>query len=174
MEMGEWKDNAAVEKLLFIMHICLVVLGVAVIGILAVETILRLLGVGWSGYEDPLTMAVFWLYMMGAAYAAYGGRYPEHDILGSVLKPGRAADTVTLIQRILILVIGLLLCWWSIKLCIHSVQQGSATVAYGWPMIIGYASMAAGLFLSALFQLLHLIDFVRFYVGAYIRKEAAE
>lgn len=171
METGAWKENAFIEKLEMILRFCLVVLGIAAFALLVVGTVMRFFGAGWDGYGEVMTLVVFWLYMLGAAYTGFENKYVKNDICDRLIKPGILQDTIRLIRWIVIAIAGIIMCWWGIKLCISSVEQGMTTIVYGVPMIIGYISMAIGMGISTVFHVLYLIDHSKLYIRTYIRKE---
>lgn len=171
METGKWKDSAFIKALLAVLRALLIILGIAVTSILFIETAMRLFGMSWAGYEEPLIMAVFWLYMVGTAHASFENSHIKADILGALMKPGIALHTIQLIQWICTLILGIIMCWWGISLCMWSIEQGNQTIVYRWPMVIGQASIVFGLAVGTLFHVLHLIDHAKFYIKTYVKKE---
>jgi TRAP-type C4-dicarboxylate transport system permease small subunit len=75
----------------------LIIFGLAVVLVLAVECLGRPVKFNFKGYEELLVIMVFWLYMFGCAYGSGEESHIAADILSVMMKDGIAKSIISLI-----------------------------------------------------------------------------
>lgn len=173
MEREKWKEHDAIERLQRVLRIGIVILAIVVMAMLVIGTVLRFVGVNWVAYGEIFAILVFWFYMFGTANGSFEDIHMSNTLCDSMVKSLKVKHTAELIKWIVVTVCGLCLCWWGIMLCISSVNLGIAAPIYRIPMIAGHIALVLGMGASSLFHVLNLIEFAKFYIEAYIRKEVA-
>lgn len=143
----------------------IVVLIFATAAILWVEVTGRIIGHNWTGYEEILTIAVFWMYMLGCAYSSREDTHIKADIISVMMKDGFVKNLLGVIRWILTTALCLVLFVWSIGLIQWSIEQGNETPVYRLPVAIGQFSMVFGFGLSSVYNIIYLIDSIRKLIG---------
>ena len=172
------REELAIWKLAdIIMRAGLVVLIFGTAAILWVEVAGRLIRHNWTGYEEILTMTVFWLYMFGCAYSSREDTHIKADIVSTLMKECLAKRIIELVRWILTTVLCFILFIWSISLIQWSISQGNSTAVYRLPNAIGEFSMVFGFGVSSIYNVIYTIDSFRKLIGKgrpEIPEEAAE
>lgn len=153
-----WKGLLACQK---------IIIGVTLIGslaILAIETLGRPIGFNFSGYEELLIIAIFWLYMFGCGHGSAEESQITADILGVMMKKGLPKNIVMLIRYALTLILGAIMLYWSIQLTMWAVEQNTVTSVYRIPRVIGYACMPLGLLLTTFYNIVYFIREINFFI----------
>lgn len=163
-----WRVLAKIQEYI------LIILGVIVAGIVAIETIGRFVGFNFSGYEELLVISVFWLYMFGCAYGSYENSQIRADILETLMKEGTAKDVLVTIKLILTLILGAIMLVWAIQLVQWSTEQQTMTTVYRLPMTIGHSSMVVGLSLTTFYNLIYCYDGIKKFYLTHIKKVKGE
>lgn len=172
--MQNWEDYKWVKTLTKVLRIGLIVLCLYVTLILFVEVICRAIGSAFIGYEEFLTVGVFWLYMFGAAHAGYENSMIKADILEVMMKESIAKDLIIVIKWILTLVLGIILCYWTIKLAQWSIEQNNRTSVFRIPVVVGQSSLIFGFFVISIFNFLHTFRAVSSFTDKYFKKKNVE
>ena len=97
------------------------------------------------GIEELLTMASFWMYFAGGAYAAKTRQHISADILAAYIKNSVSIYVLTLIQRTLTFLICLVYAWLGIRLFVWSFLEGGKTSLWQIPLYFGHAAVTFGL-----------------------------
>lgn len=157
-----------------LMRFMLILLGIIVSGIVAVSCLGRFVGFNFSGFEELLVIAVFWLYMFGCAYGSYEDSQIKADILEVMMHDGLAKDIIRSIKYILTFVLGVVMLIWAIQLVNWSILQGTMTTVYRLPTTIGHASMVVGLLLSAFYNACYCYSDLKKFYFKNIKKNTKE
>lgn len=169
------REELAVWKFAdIIMRIGLVVLIFGTAAILWVEVAGRIIHHNWTGYEEILTMTVFWLYMFGCAYCSREDTHIKADIVSVLMKECLAKRIIEFGRWILTTVLCIVLLFWSISLIQWAVEQGNETPVYRLPAAIGEFSMVFGFGVSTIYNLIYTFDSFMSLIGKGRKPEAAE
>ncbi len=158
-ELSIWKGAD------IIMKAALVVLIFGTALILWVEVAGRLIHHNWTGYEEILTMVVFWMYMFGCAYSSREDTHIKADIVSVLMKECTAKRIIELCRWILTTILCLVLCYWSISLVQWDMTQGNQTPVYRLPSFIGSLSMVFGFGISSIYNIIYTYDSFRKLIG---------
>lgn len=167
-ELMFWKVLAAIQQYI------LIVLGIIVAGIVAVECIGRFVGFNFAGYEELLVIAVFWLYMFGCAHGSYESSHIRADILETMMKESLARDIIITIKWILTLILGAIMLVWAFQLVQWSLSQQTVTTVYRLPTTIGHMSMVVGLALTTFYNVCYCFSCCKNFIAKHITKTNRE
>ena len=143
--------------------IVILIFGVACI--LWVEVTGRLINHNWTGYEEILTMSVFWLYMFGCAYCSREDTHIKADIISVLMKECTAKNIIEFVRWILTTILCFILFLWAITLIQWDMSQGNETYVYRFPVWIGDFSMVFGFGISTIYNVLYTWDSFRKLIG---------
>jgi len=158
-ETAIWKFG---DKL---MRAAIVVLIFGTAAILWVEVTGRIIHHNWTGYEEILTMTVFWLYMFGCAYCSREDTHIKADIVSVLMKECLAKRIIECCRWILTTVLCFILMIWAISLIQWDISQGNETYVYRLPVWIGDISMVFGFGISSIYNVIYTIDSFRKLIG---------
>ena len=147
------------------MRVGLVILIFGTAAILWVEVTGRIISHNWTGYEEILTMTVFWLYMFGCAYCSREDTHIKADIISVPMKECLAKRIIELCRWILTTILCFILMVWAISLIQWDISQGNETYVYRLPVWIGDISMVFGFGASTIYNVLYTIDSFRALIG---------
>jgi TRAP-type C4-dicarboxylate transport system permease small subunit len=150
----------------------LIVFGLAVVIVLAVECLGRPVKFNFKGYEELLVIVVFWLYMFGCAYGSSEESHISADILDATMKDGVVKSVISLVKYFLTLVLGTVMLYWAIRLVQWSFSTQTVTTVYRIPTTIGQASMVVGLTISTFYNAVYMIREVKRFIAG--RKTQAD
>jgi TRAP-type C4-dicarboxylate transport system permease small subunit len=166
-QTGFWKFLLKIQKAL------LIVFGLVVVAILAIECLGRPVGINFKGYEEILVIVVFWLYMFGCAYGSGEESQISADIISVMMKRGTPKAILSLIKYILTLVLGAVMLWWAIHLVQWSASQQTMTTVYRLPTTLGHASMVVGLGITTFYNVCYFVREIKRFV-AFFRNPAED
>lgn len=147
--------NKVQSYVLFIMG-----LGIAII--FAIEVIFRyVFKINLMGYEEVIIVMAFWLYFIGGAQGSYERIHVRADMLGNFIgnrKTVRAIDLVVSTINMMLLVIVSIL---SIFFIARSIDIGSKSSIYRFPLTIGHMSVSVGYILMAFYSIVYYVQDIR-------------
>jgi len=141
-----------------VMRAAIVVLIFGTAAILWVEVAGRIIHHNWTGYEEILTMTVFWLYMFGCAYCSREDTHIKADIVSVLMKECMAKRIIELCRWILTTILCFILMIWAISLIQWDISQGNETYVYRLPVWIGDISMVFGFGISTIYNVIYTFD----------------
>jgi TRAP-type C4-dicarboxylate transport system permease small subunit len=112
--------------------------------------------------EEVAVTPAFWMYMTGAAYAAYNRTHIKVDIVGVVIKDARRLLTVRFIASVITVGLAMLLLWWGINFFLEDLEAGPQTATLRYPLIYARSSLffSAGI-LGGLYFVVEAVDLAR-------------
>jgi TRAP-type C4-dicarboxylate transport system permease small subunit len=147
--MAIWKVLVAFQR------IGLIVASVGVTCIVAGSCVLRFFNLNFLGFEEILTIVVFWLYMFGCANGTFERNHITANIIDVYLKEGIAKRCMILIRNIITTALCAVMFIWVFNFFIQSCGFGDTnppmTPVFRIPIAVGYLALTVGLGLSLLY-----------------------
>ena len=156
------------------MRAAIVILIFGTAAILWVDVTGRIIHHNWTGYEEILTMTVFWLYMFGCAYCSREDTHIKADIISVLMKECMAKRVIELCRWILTTILCFILFIWAISLIQWDISQGNETYVYRFPVWIGDFSMVFGFGISTIYNVIYTFDSFMRLIGKGRTPEAKE
>jgi len=122
------------------------------------ECLLHVIGINFVGYEEIVIIFAFWMYMLGSAYGSYDNSHIRADVLSVVMKESARKDFLSLLEKVVTLLLGLVFLYWAITFIIWSTNAGGCTPAWRIPNVVGQSSVVVGLILMMIYNIVHLYD----------------
>lgn len=112
--------------------------------------------------EEVAITPAFWMYMTGAAYAAYDKSHIRIGVLEIAIKNARRLLTARFIASTITLCLALLFMWWGFNFFVGDIQSGPQTATLRYPLVYARCSffLSAGI-LGGLYFLVDTIDLAR-------------
>jgi TRAP-type C4-dicarboxylate transport system permease small subunit len=112
--------------------------------------------------EEIAITPAFWVYMMGAAYAAYERSHIRVDLVEIAIHRPKRRLTIRFISSLITLGLAMLFVWWGYHFFVWDLQMNMETATLRYPMIYGRMSIffAAGI-LGGLYFWVETIDLAR-------------
>jgi len=159
-----WKILASAERL---------VIGVSAIGatlIVGGACILRVFNINFAGFEELLILVVMWLYFVGCAYGSYEKSQITADIVEIMMKECFVKEVVRLLRSIVTFTLGAIFMYWAMQLVTWTFTMDTRTPAYRIPVVVGQASVLAGLILVTFYNGVHLYQDFKVFVRRGLKK----
>jgi len=164
-----WKVVVTIQEWL------LMILGVGVVMIVASTAILAsIFDINFPGNEELLIIVVFYLYMIGCSYGAYEKSHITAEIIDVMIKEGIVLDTIRLVRWILTFILGIVFMAWAFSLVQWSLENELKTLVYRIPIAFGQFSILLGLFLTNIYNFVHMYDEIKGYIAKRKHKTAVE
>lgn len=112
--------------------------------------------------EEVAVTPAFWMYMTGAAYAAYNRSHIKVDIVGIAIKDPRRLLKVRFIASVITVGLAMLLLWWGINFFLEDLARGPQTATLRYPLVYARSSLffSAGI-LGGLYFVVEAVDLAR-------------
>lgn len=112
--------------------------------------------------EEVAVTPAFWMYMTGAAYAAYNRTHIKVDLVEIAVKSPRRRLMVRFLVSLITLSFALLFLWWGYQFFAWDLEHKPETATLRYPMTYGRSSFffAAGI-LGGIYWVVETIDFAR-------------
>jgi len=131
----------------------LIFVSLTLVGVMVFETFLRyFLNSPIWGWEELAIISSIWLYMIGAALAAYEGVHLKTDIMSLWVKNQRSLSIIRVLTALISLVMAGFMAYWSSSLLLWGLEQGQTTPVFGIPYVVAQGSLfVAGIMISIYF-----------------------
>lgn len=112
--------------------------------------------------EEVAVVPAFWMYMTGAAYAAYDRSHIRVGVVDIAIKNARRRLTVKFIASVITLCLAMLFLVWGFNFFVQDLQFGPRTATLRFPLIYARSSffLSAGI-LGGLYFVVETIDLAR-------------
>ena len=122
-------------------------------GVMVFEVFSRyFLGYPIWGWEELAMISAIWLYMIGAAMAAYEGAHLKTDIMSLWVKNPRKLRLVKALATLIALVMAGFMAYWSSSLLFWGLEQRQTTAVFEIPYVVAQGSLfVAGVMISIYF-----------------------
>ncbi len=112
--------------------------------------------------EEVAVTPAFWMYMTGAAYAAYERSHIRVGIVDIAIKNARRHLTVKFIASVITLGLAMLFLWWGFNFFMQDLRFGPQTATLRYPLIYARSSffLSAGI-LGGLYFIVETVDLAR-------------
>jgi len=122
-------------------------------GVMAFEVFSRyFLGYPVWGWEELAVISAIWLYMIGAAMAAYEGAHLKTDVMSLWVKNLRNLGIIRTLTTLIALVMAGFMAYWSSSLLFWGLEQRQTTAVFEIPQVVAQSSLfVAGIIISIYF-----------------------
>jgi len=128
-------------------------------GVMVTEVVSRyFLGYPIWGWEELAMISAMWLYMIGAAMAAYEGTHLKTEIVSLWIKNPRNLRIVKALASLIALIMAGFMAYWSSDILFWGLKQNPTTPVFDIPWVVAQSSLfVAGIIISIYFlrDLLH-------------------
>ena len=94
--------------------------------------------------EEVAIVPAFWMYMVGAAYAAYERSHITVDLVEITISNPRRRLLVRFIASVITLGLAMLFLWWGYNFFVWDLQMNPQTMTLRFPMVYGRSSFFFG------------------------------
>jgi len=110
------------------------------------------------GLEELILIAAFWMYFMGASYAASRKQHISAEIVSVYCKNRKTREIMILIAEFITLALSLLYTSWGAYFAYWGITEGGVTPVYQLPIAVSQFAIFLGFVLMTWY---FLIDFIR-------------
>lgn len=112
--------------------------------------------------EEVATVPAFWMYMTGAAYAAYERSHIKVDLVDIAIKRPRRRLIVKFIASVITLGLAMLFVWWGYDFFIWDLEMKPESMSLRFPLVYARSSFFfAGGILGGIYFWVETIDLAR-------------
>jgi len=140
-------------SLVMAQKIILIFASLILAGVMAFEVFSRyFLGYPVWGWEELAMISAMWLYMIGAAMAAYEGAHLKTDIMSLWVKNQRNLGIIRVLTTLISLVMAGFMAYWSSSLLFWGLERPQTTAVFEIPWVVAQGSLfVAGVMISIYF-----------------------
>lgn len=109
------------------------------------------------GLEELILIAAFWMYFMGASYAASRKQHISAEIVSVYCKNRKAREIMILIAEFITLALSLLYTYWGAYFVYWGVTEGGTTPVYRLPIAVSQFAIFLGFVLMTWYFLLDVV-----------------
>lgn len=111
--------------------------------------------------DEIIKLVTMWMYFIGAGYCSQCENHIVADLLGPMLKSGRAKKTLKLITEIITVVVQCFFTVWGFQYVVWCVQKGGKTPGLGLPMIASQITTFIGIFMMLVYTVVRTIGYIK-------------
>lgn len=131
-------------------------------GLMVTEVISRyFLGYPIWGWEELAMLSAMWIYMIGAAMAAYDRSHLKTEIMPLLIKDPRKLRLTRALALLIALVMAGFMVYWSSDLFFWGLEQRPLTPVFHIPWVVAQSSLFLAAILISIYFLHELVDNIR-------------
>jgi TRAP-type C4-dicarboxylate transport system permease small subunit len=121
------------------------------------------------GLEELILIAAFWMYFIGASYAASRQQHLSAEIVSVYCHSPRIRAGIGLIADAITLSLSLLYTYWGAQFFYWGITEGGVTPVYRIPIVVSQAAIFVGFILMSWYFLIDFLRRGRAFLTAYAR-----
>jgi TRAP-type C4-dicarboxylate transport system permease small subunit len=142
--------------------VILILASLALSGVMVTEVVSRyFLGYPIWGWEELAMISAMWLYMIGAAMAAYERSHLKVEIVPLLFKDPRKASIVDAAAILITLIIAGFVTYWSSSLLFWGLERGQTTPVFYIPWVVSQCSLFFASILMTVYFARDLVERIR-------------
>jgi len=115
------------------------------------------------GAEEFTSIAVFWMYFIGAVYATHKKKHITVKIFGSICKNIATIQIVKLISLVAVILVSLLYSWWGLEFFYWSFTKGGESVVWSIPLVCGHSAVSLAFILMTFYFTINFKDEIKYF-----------
>lgn len=119
------------------------------------------LGYSIWGWEELAMLSAMWIYMIGAAMAAYDRSHLKVEIMPLLIKDPRKLSLTRALAVLIALVMAGYMTYWSSDLFLWGLKHRQETPIFGIPWVVAQSSLFLAAILISIYFLHELVDNIR-------------
>ena len=149
LKLTEYSNRFAVT----VQKVIIIFVSLMLSGVMVTEVISRyFLGYPIWGWEELAMISAMWLYMIGAAMAAYEGTHLKTEIISLWIKNPRNLRLVKALAALIALIMAGFMAYWSSDMLLWGLKQNPTTPVFNIPWVVAQSSLfVAGILISIYF-----------------------